>query len=46
MTDDCKHGYIKSMYSGEEVFTKYTFIFCPDCGERIEDNYKSRPFHL
>jgi hypothetical protein len=38
MTEDCKHGYIKSMYSGEEIFMKHYSIFCPDCGERIEGN--------
>jgi hypothetical protein len=38
MINDCKHGYLKTEYNGEEVFKRYISFFCPDCGIRIPEN--------
>jgi len=35
-----------STSADELVFKRYISIFCPDCDERIEDTYESKPFKL
>jgi len=35
-----------STSTDELVFKRYISIFCPDCDERIEDTYESRPCKL
>ena len=43
---DCKHVKETVGFDGEVSEKKHTSIFCPDCGQRIEDDYVSRPFQL
>jgi rRNA maturation protein Nop10 len=41
----CTHTYEANGYHGP-VQRKYTGLFCPECGERIEAAGPTRPFKL
>jgi len=43
---ECTHLKQTTGFGGEVVEKKHTSVFCPDCGQRIEDEYVSRPFQL
>ena len=42
----CKHTYGVLNSQGEPVKIRYTRMFCPDCGERLEAPGPTKPFRL
>jgi hypothetical protein len=43
---ECTHTKQITGFDREIAVKPYTSVFCPDCGQRIEENYVSRPFQL
>jgi hypothetical protein len=42
----CDHTYETTDYDGNTVSVKWSRMFCPDCGTRLEAPGPTKPFHL